>query len=105
MAEPGVPDHSSLIGASSAQSQQSMEDSALSFGVGGEIPGGFRGCCWLYTQELILVVLRISYGMLGIKLRSALCQANQLLPLNVEGSGSQKDTRGNRHREELELKK
>ena len=37
-----------------------------------------RGYSWLCTQELVLVVLRGPYGMLGIKPGSAVCKANAL---------------------------
>lgn len=47
--------------------------------LGGPHPAMFSGCSWLLnTQELFLVLLEGSYGMLDINLGSATCKASSL---------------------------
>ena len=50
----------------------------LKFLLFGSHPVMHRGYSWLCTQELLLVVLKGPYGMLGIKPGLAACKANAL---------------------------
>ena len=44
----------------------------------GSHPAMLRGYCWLCTQELVLVVFGVPYGMLGIEPGLAACKASAL---------------------------